>query len=258
MAGAVALMLPYMATTAGGKRQALHFGMDARTLYTWLIAGAVYVPAGIVWLARAARRSRPARELLGLTVSMTLAAVLIGLPLGNQSKLFNVLFLLLAPAAACGWIAWLDALAGARRRLLAWGLGVAILPTFALALWGFGTERGQIPCTWNPPASSAVREGLAAARRLTPPDAVFVDASANLDLTVFAGRSALWGGDAWAKNWGYDPAALELRRHAAETLGRGAAPPPDVAALLSGMRRPVIVVARRAAPDSVSAWEPRP
>jgi len=148
----------------------------------------------------------------------------------------------------------MDTLAGARRTALASGLLLAILPTFALALWGFGTERGQNVRTWNPPTTAAVREGLAAIRGLTPADAVFVDPSANLDVTVLAARSALWGGDAWAKNWGYDPDALELRRRAAETLGRGAAPPPDVTALLADLQRPVIVVARRAAPDSVSAW----
>jgi hypothetical protein len=70
---------------------------------------------------------------------------------------------------------------------------------------------------------------------------------------VVAGRGSVWGGEAWAGNWGYPAAALAARRRVAETLGRGSEPPADVAAMLQSLGRPVIVVARRSAADA-GAW----
>ena len=252
---AAIVLLPYLRATTAAKRQSFHFGLDGPTVRTWLLAGLVFVPSGMGWLVARARRRGPAREVLGLALSLTLAALLLGLPLGNQSKLFGLLFLLLSAPAALGWQALIAAQHGARRVLLIAVLALATLPTAGLCLWGFATEHGQLDHGWDRRDSAAERDGWRWASANLPRDALFVDAAERLDMTVYAARSALWGGPGWAKNWGYDPAALELRHRATATLGRGAAPPSEVRAMLLALGRPVIVVARHAdAADSTSPW----
>jgi hypothetical protein len=196
------------------------------------------------WLRAAARRDPAARELAVLTIVLSLACLLLGLPLGNQSKLFNLLFALLAAPAALGYAAL--AARGPRIRLaLAALLAVALIPTAALFTWGFATERGQLHFTWDTPASEDERVAWSWVRAHTSPDAILVDADARLDMTVLAARSALWGGDGWAKNWGYDPRALAARRAAAATIGTGLGPTPEARRMLGDLGREVIVVARR-------------
>jgi hypothetical protein len=248
------VMFPYLRGITAGKTQSIGWGLDAATLRTFLLAGAVLVPAGLAWLGRAARDSHAAAATACMTFALATAALLAGLPLGNQSKLFSLLFMMLAAPAALGWAALAARLRVPGRRVLIATLVFALAPTQLLALWGAATERGQIHLAWDRPVSSAERDGMRWAARHTPADAVFVDGSGSLDFTVVAGRSAVWGGEAWAGNWGYPAAALAARRRAAETLGQGSEPPADVAAMLHGLERPVIVVARRSA-DDTGAWQ---
>jgi hypothetical protein len=251
---ATVALAPYLQATTTGKHQSLHFGLDGPTLRTWLLAGLAYVPAGMAWLRWAARRDRAARELQGMAIALTLAALLLGLPLGNQSKLFNLLFVMLAAPAALGYAGW--AARGPRVRLaLASLLAVALIPTAALFTWGFATEHGQLHLVWDTPASGDERAAWSWVRAHTPADAILVDADARLDMTVLAARSALWGGDGWAKNWGYDPRALAARRAAAATVGTGLPPTDEARRMLGTLGRDVLVVARRSeTPPIGSAW----
>jgi hypothetical protein len=187
---------------------------------------------------------------LAMTVALTLAALCLGLPLGNQSKLFNLLFVLLAAPAAIGLFALLERGGWARMAMMALVVG-GMLPTTLLYTWGFATERGQHQTSWDRPDTPDERVAWEWVRLHATRDAVIVDADARLDMTVLADRSALWGGDGWAKNWGYDPQALELRRAAAATVGVGRPPTPECRAMLAALGRDVLVVARRdgGAPD---------
>ena len=261
-AGATLALWPYLHATTAGKHQSFHFGLDGPTVRTWLLCGLFYVPPGMLWLRSMARERGPARELWGMAVVLTLVALLLGLPLGNQSKLFNLLFVILAAPAALGLGAWMAR--GPRARAWITALLVAgMLPTVALFTWGFATERGQLHFVWDTPAGADERAAWEWVRLHTPNDALVVDADARLDMTVLAARTTLWGGDGWAKNWGYDPRQLQLRRTAAATLGSGLSPTPEVRALLGGLGREVLVVARRveAGPNG-NAWnrlvEPSP
>jgi hypothetical protein len=188
-----------------------------------------------------------------MAVALTLAALLAGLPLGNQSKLFTLLFALLAAPAALAWSRLASRIPAGARRVLVATLVLALAPNLLFGLWGAATERGQFHLAWDRPASADERKGWQWASRNTRGDALFVDGSGGLDFTVLAARSAVWGGEAWAGNWGYPEAALAARRRAAETLGRGAEPPPEVADMLRDLHRPVVVVARRLA-DPDGAW----
>jgi len=248
------LLLPYLVAITAGKRQAIGWGLSAAALRTWLIVGAAVVPAGLIWMIRAARGSRAASVTAAMAIALTLVALLAGLPLGNQSKLFSILFALLAAPAAIGWSRFAAGLGTPARRTLIAVLAVGLIPTQLAGLWGAATERGQFHLAWDRPSSAAERDGMAWAAMHTPADAVFVDGSGGLDFTVLAGRSAAWGGEEWAGNWGYPDAALAVRRRTAATLGRGQEPPADVARMLADLRRPVIVVARRTA-DPAGAWQ---
>lgn len=248
------LLLPYLTGITAGKQQAIGWGLGGAALRTWLVVGAALVPAGMIGLMRGARNDEAMRLTLFMLAALTAAALLAGLPLGNQSKLFGLLFALLAAPAAIAWSRLAARLPRAGRNAVAVALVVALVPTQLFGWWGAATERGALHLEWDRPASVGERAALAWAAGHTPGDAVFVDGSGALDFTVLAARSAVWGGEAWAGNWGYPDQALDARRRAAATLGRGEEPPADVARMLHQLRRPVIVVARRLG-DETGAWQ---
>lgn len=248
------LLLPYLAGVTAGKRQTIGWGLGGAALRTWLMVGAAVVPAGIGWLVGESRGSPAARTMLAMLLALTLAALLAGLPLGNQSKLLGLSFALLAAPAAIAWSRFAARLGPVGRRVVIAGLGIALIPTQLFGLYGAATERGQFRLAWERPASADEREGWRWASRNTRDDALFVDGSGGLDFTVLAARSAVWGGEAWAGNWGYPEPALAARRRAAETLGRGEEPPTEIATMLRDLHRPVVVVARRLA-DPGGAWQ---
>lgn len=265
---AVVMLFPYLAATSAGKQQEIGWGLTAPVLRTWLLAGGLYVVPGMLWLARRAAAPGPARELWGFAVALTLAALLLGLPLANQSKLFNLLFLLLAAPAALKVLIWYEEWRGVRRALLVGGLVLATVPTVALALWGFASEARQLPFASEAPRHVTVREAYEWAARNTAPNAVFVDPEEKLGMAVVAGRSTLWGGERWAGNWGYDPASLDRRRRAVEELARSEVSE-DTRLLIRELARPLVLVHRRfrAAGDSTdfagppvtpspALWEP--
>jgi hypothetical protein len=254
-AGAVLLLLPYLAATLAGKQQTITFGLDLRGLSTWLLAGGLYVFAGMPWLMRRSAAPGTARELWGLAWGLTLAALLLQLPLGNQSKLFNLLFALLAAPAALQLIEWVDACRGGARTLLVGAIVLALAPTVLLCAWGFASEARQLEFSSEAPRSRWVEDAYRWAAVHTPSNTVFVDPASRLGMAVVAGRSALWGGERWADNWGYDPESLEVRRLAVRELATGRVSE-RTRRLIRELDRPVVLVHRRQGPYADSTATP--
>jgi len=254
---ALAVVAPYLYVTAAGKQGQLRAGFTMGALRSAAIAGAAIVPAAALWLGLRARRVPATRLLLlggGLLLAMGLA---VRLPENNQSKFFNLLWLLLAAPAALAWRE-LAARASAAGRFGLAALGcIALLPTVVLSLWAFALERGQ--------SASAVRasspgeiEALAWLKSRTPADVVLCDLGGARDLLTVAGRSVAWGGPGGERDWGYAPQSLAVRRAAVRALCRAEEPSPAARAWLTALARPLLVVSRATAPDSLSGWDRLP
>ncbi len=240
----VAILLPYLAVTTLGKHEPMAPGFSMPAVGTLLYAGMLVVPAGMAWLWSARHRVEGAKDLLFFAVLLAAAGLSLSLPGHNQSKFFNLLFLLLAAPAGMGLAELFSRLRGPMRPLVAALLMIAILPTVTLAFWGFATERAQAGQAWEHPVAGEL-QGLRWARVNTPANTVFVDALLYLDLPVRSHRTVITGGEAWERNWGYPRPALEARRHAAAELGALHPPSREVRDLLNGMARPVFVARRR-------------
>jgi hypothetical protein len=243
VAAAGVALAPYLLAVAAAKQRQLSSGLSARALASGAIAGALFLPAGFAWLARA---RGPARELLAPALVLVLLGLGLGLPENNQSKFWNLLFLLLAAPAALAWDSGLSSARGVLRGLLVTGLLVAVVPTVAACLVGFACERGQNEEPAHFPTPD-MRAAWSWTRAHTAPDAVVVDAGGASDMLVLAGRSALWGGGVVERDWGHPAPALEVRRRASRELCAGAGLSPDARALLTALHRDVIVVERAAA-----------
>lgn len=258
VAGAITVLAPYLIEITLGKRGQLSVGLTRKALYSFVVGGAFYIPAGFAWLAARARGGRDDRETnaslapLALLVPALLVAgmaLALRLPENNQSKFLNLLFLLLAAPAALGLQALLDR-AG---RPLAWLLmaffACAALPNLGLAIWGFTGERGLGMHAWR--ATPAQREACDWVRAHTPADAALCDPIVARDLIVHGARSVWWGGPYGERDWGYDPAALQARRDLVSALALGRDPEGAASMLLSSAKREIVLVTRADAPDSV-------
>lgn len=252
-AAVVVALSPYLAVTTLGKHQALASGFSTRAFVTWLFAGLLVVPAGMAWLWRSRSRVAGARELLVFAILLTAAGLSLSLPGQNQSKFFNLLFLLLAAPAGSGLVELLERARGRARAALVAVLALGVVPTCAAALWAFGTERGQFAHAWEHPAPGE-RDAMRWAELHTPRDAVFVDPDLSLDLPVGARRSVMTGGEAWERNWGYPRPALDARRRASAELGALSVPAPEVSAFLTRLGRPVFVTLRRRTAAPAGRW----
>ncbi len=241
---AVALLAPYLCATTLGKQKALAPGLSPLAVGTWLLSGLLVVPAGMGWLWHARRRVAGARELFGFAVLLTAAGLWLWLPGLNQSKFFNLLFLLLAAPAGLALVGWYGRVRGGRRLLITAALAMAILPTVTIALWAFATERAQFGADWEHPRTGELA-GMRWAIANSPPEAIFVDAETSLDLPVRARRSVITGGVRWEKNWSYPAPALRVRRQTAFELGALRTPSGDVREFLYRLGRPVFVARRR-------------
>lgn len=250
--GAIAVLSPYLVEITLGKRGQLSIGLGRKALYSFVVGGAFYIPAGFAWLASRVRRGRESLAPIALLVPALLVAgmaLALRLPENNQSKFLNLLFLLLAAPAALGLQAALDRIG----RPLAWlalgFLACAALPNLGLAIWGFTGERGLGMHAWR--ATPAQREACAWVRAHTPADAALGDPIVARDLMVHGARSVWWGGPYGERDWGYDPAALQARRDLVSALALGRDPEDAAAMLLSSAKRQIVLVTRADAPDSV-------
>ena len=246
------VLAPYLFAVAAAKRRQLANGLSLRALVSGVVAGALFLPAGLAALARGARVRGPTRELLAPALGLIVLGLGLRLPENNQSKFWNLLFLLLAPPAAIAWQSGLSRTRGALKGVLVAGLLVAVVPTVLACLVGFACERGQNEERTHFPSPEA-RAAWSWARSRTAPEAVVADAEGGSDMLVLAGRSALWGGGVVERDWGHPASALDVRRRAARELGSGAPLSSDVRALLATLGRDVIVVRRAEARDTARA-----
>jgi hypothetical protein len=250
-AAAVLALAPYLLEITLGKRGQFHAGISRASFVTLASGGLFFVLPGFAGLAARARRSGEAGLLLAVSGLLVVLALTLRLPENNQSKFFNLAFLVLAAPAALAWIGLARRTGPAARRALAAFMLAGAVPTVALAIWGFASERGQTAQGWTPP-SPAMVEAMAWVRAHTPADAAFCDLGGGRELLTLAGRSVVWGGFYGERNWGYAPEAILDRRELAGALCRGRDPRSGGARLLAGLRREVIVMTRANAPDSLS------
>ncbi len=255
-AGAVAVLAPYLATILEGKGNQLASGFTLKAIATWLWGGALVVPAGIVYLARRGCTDARARTLLVLAALLSAAALAVAPSDNNQSKFMNLLFLLLAAPAGPAWIEWLGRLKSPIRTVAYAAFTAAVGPTVALCLWAYAGERGQTAEGWAY-ATPLDAQAFTWARENTPQDAIFVEPEGGRLAPVRAGRSVLWGGEIWARKWGYPEDALDLRRRAASELSSGTTTTAEVRRFLAALGREVVVVWwRRRVPDAPESGAP--
>jgi hypothetical protein len=248
-----AIASPYLASILGGGGRQMGIGVTREAIVTWIWGGAIVVPAGMLWLARAARRDPIKRDLLMLAILLTLPGLLLVLTDNNQSKFFNLLFYMLSAPAGIAWLEICRRRRGVLRMGLILALAAATIPTAGLSLWAYASETGSF-VTGATELTAGERSAFAWARAHTPSDAIFVEETASRDATVLAGRSVLWGGPGWAHKWGYPDEALRLREQANRELS-AATVSPETRTFLSSLHRPVIIVARRRAETgALSAW----
>ena len=253
-AAVVVLLAPYLAVTTVGKQNTVAPGFSWRALSTLPLSGLLVVPAGLAWLWQARDRVAGARDLLVFAILLTVAGLSLWLPGLNQSKFFNLLFLLLAAPAGMAWMEVVSRRRGPARRLIVAGLLIAVVPTVGTALWAFATERAQYGETWEHPRAGEL-EGMRWARAHTARDAIFVDPDLALDAPVRAGRSVMTGGERWEQNWRYRTSALDQRRSAASLLGALAPPTYETKTFLHRLGRPVFVTLRRRGASGAVRWE---
>src|SRR5262249_27935771 len=122
-------LAPYLFAVAAAKRRQLANGLSLRALVSAVVAGAPFLPARLAELARRARVRGPSRELLAPALGLLVLGLGLRLPENNQSKFWNLLFLLLAPPAAIAWQSGLSRMRGAPKAALVTGLLVAVVPT---------------------------------------------------------------------------------------------------------------------------------
>lgn len=256
--GAALLLAPYLLAITAGKHGQLGARLWREAVTSLLWGGALVVPAALLWLSGRARRGRLEFAWLAAAAPLVALSLALKLPENNQSKFLNLLLLLLAAPAAMGWLAFADRLGRAGRWTLAAGGAVLALPTAALALWAFAAERGRSAGSWHEP-DAATHAGLDWARAHTHSDAAFVDLHGAADLIAIAGRSVVWGGRRGERDWGFDPAALQSRRIAAQALALGQSPGERERATLVSLGRDIVVTARAAdSSDARSGWNVLP
>jgi len=243
-AAAVLALLPYLASTTIGKERGIAPGFSGRAVGTFLLSGMLIVPLGVIrlWIER--KRRPEALHLLVFAGALSVAGLTIWMPGNNQSKFFNLLFLLLAAPAGL-LLSDLHARASARgRRVLVAALAFAIVPTVLVSLWAFASERGQYGEPWEHTRPLEL-QGMQWAAENTPPGAILVDRRFATDLAVRARRSVISGGERWEHLWSYPPAATGVRRAMTEEMGALSPASPATRELIQGLARPVFVAVRR-------------
>ena len=252
VAVAVVARWPDLAAPTPGKRQDTALGLHQISVTTWLGAGAVLVPPALVWLWRRRRGPGPARELLGFVLILSVAGLVLWLPSNNQSKIFNLLFLVVAAPAALAWLEWHDRLARPWRAALLIVLSLGTLPGTLLGFHAYAAESARHAPAYMRPISDEERAGWAWVRAHTPASAVMIDLDGEYH-GAMAGRSVLWVPE-W--EWTHPgEETLVLRRGVVSALRSGVAPRPDQAEFLAGLGREIIVVAHAKSPRGL---EPPP
>ncbi len=249
----VAVVSPYLIVTVAGKQGQLQLGLTSGAVRSALLGGAAIMPAALLWMSARSRQQAPAQLLWVGACLLLVLGLGVRLPENNQSKFFNLLWLLCAAPAALAYEEMMRRVPAFARSLVAVFGAIALLPTVALCLWTFALERGQSASAVRRSTPSE-REALQWLRRHTPAHAVLCDLSGARDLLTTTGRSVAWGGPGGERDWGYAPEALAVRRASVRALCMGEVPSDASREWLESLDRPLWVVARSAAPESLSGW----
>ena len=241
----VALAVPYLLAVTHGKHAAIGPGFSRGAVGSLVLGGALLVPAG-AWAAWRFSRARPiAADLLIAMGVLAALGLLLRLPESNQSKFFNLLFLVAAAPAALAILALAERALPPARIVIAIAVALAVLPTAALCAWGFAAERGQSLDSWHFPAP----EVMAAWRWLaghTGRNCVVADEGGAREPMVYAARSALAPGASLERDWGYAPSEVAVRKRASRELATRGPLSSATDSLLRALGREVVVVERRA------------
>ncbi|MEO5988430.1 MAG: hypothetical protein ABIU54_01335, partial [Candidatus Eisenbacteria bacterium] len=100
---AMALVSPYLFVITAGKVGLVRYGITPAAMRSALFGGAALAPAALLWLGARARSMPVARILLLGACALLVVGLVVRLPENNQSKFFNVLWLMLAAPAALAW-----------------------------------------------------------------------------------------------------------------------------------------------------------
>lgn len=238
-----AIAAPFLVGVARGRQEPAVLGVTVLAVGSLLLGGALLVPFGS-WGAFRQRNSVPlAGDLMVAMIVLTAVGVFVQLPGGNQSKLFNQLFLIAAPPAGLAIAALISRSPPALRVGIPILLGAATIPTALLAGWGFVSEHGQTLESWRAP-SAEVAAGWRWVRTSTPVDCVVADEGGAREPMVLAARSALAPGASFERRGGYSAEDVALRRRASRELSELGPVSAETDSLLRSLHREVIVAVR--------------
>lgn len=236
LVGALAAF-PYLREVTRGKpqEQLVPFQFDPWVTIGIAIGCAFVLLAGIPALVRLWRTGRtPERLFVAWTVATVLFAAVIRLPGPNTTDKFTWLVYLPLAVAAALWAG--EKWRGARGALLALLL---LLPVNVIGYAGYWGEADGRELS---PASMALYSWIA---ENTPPEAVIVENRERVGVLVHGPRRLYWGREAYADQWGYDPARMAIRRATVAALyDPGARLDEAAVADLRTLAVPVFVVVR--------------
>ena len=252
--------LPYTRQISSGwsaeKSGVAHHYLHVGWVMPWTLLTAVGLVAWLAWrgLRRALAERRAGAARLALwALAMTGFAIVVQLPLGNESKFVFQVFFALVPLAGAAFVQWLDGVRARAPALATLIVAVLVFP-LALTLACYVADRGGATnVALHPTPGEAALDQWIRAR--TEPEAVFVDAN-GMDRVMVLGERRLWAGTNAPPDKAAFPAAeLAARRAVAADL-YGPNPQPDAdAAALARLGSPVYVIYRASATPGRSPWQ---
>ncbi len=217
----VAVTWPYLQQAIARGTDGLRLGGHLDMLIALVVLGGVV--AALAWGEARRPGRRPSLRVasagwIALTTVLVFLALAFTLTQRNETKFLNFALLAMAVPAGVALARWSPA------RSLA--LCLVALPTTLVAIAGFALDPGHetIGRRTLPPELAAAYDAVA--RETTPRDLLLEPQPAQAhdpdrDLLVHGPRALVWGGEGYARNWGYDAADLALRRRAALELAAG-------------------------------------
>jgi len=243
---ALLVSAPYLASVTGGVETSGNEHPSVR-LSLWAAASVFVSCFGVFLLAlvpgRRILRERPRESMFVLfwSVSLVALAFLVRLPLDNQRKFIFMLHLSLACFSGIAFYGLIDRFRNspAAKRLLRMSLLLFLLPVNLIAFIGYAASP---PEPAPGPSEMKTYEWIS---RNTPPDAVFLDSSARLDIPVLARRDLYFGKLSQAEAWGYSPEEVSRRLAARREVLSEQPMSESTLSALESLRRPLYVVLRR-------------
>jgi hypothetical protein len=211
-----------MSVTRAG--HGLPFGFDPAAAAAIAISSTAALLLGVPGLRRIPGWKGAPRTFLVLCWTTMVASLAVALPPPNTADKMAFVFYLM-PAVSAGWVLgrwWYGSRRTGRVALVWAGLLLLLVPVNALyvaAVW-FERDRPAVP--------AAEGELYAVLAAETPPDAVILDTAERDDVLVRVPRRQFWGREPYARQWGYDPMHMSVRRAVRDAWNPPGAPPRSV------------------------------